>query len=160
MMEGAQDTSDDASSFELSYKAQSDVIVHSPVRSSSKVPYNQYYANVNGTPEQPKTLRGAAAERTRVSPSLGQRDDDVTTRPENVKAGRKIHTSSSSTSSRSHKLQPIRTSEDGMLSASEDMGRAFEQLIQSDQTIQYTLTPQTMRELEVNNSIFYNQSLN
>jgi hypothetical protein len=30
-----------------------------------------------------------------------------------------------------------------------DMARNFEELIQSDQTIQYTLTPENMRELDV-----------
>lgn len=161
MMEGGQDTSDDASSFAPSFKAQSDVLVHSPIRSSSKVPHNQYYTDVNGSPEQPRTVRGVAAERTRVSPSHGQREDDVTPKPETYgKAGRKIHTSSSSTSSGSHKLRPIRTSEDGMPSAGEDKGRSFEQLIQSDQTIQYTLTPQTMRELEVSNHISYDKDIN
>jgi hypothetical protein len=124
--------------------------IGSPPRTSSKFPPNHQYAEVNGTPESPRTVRGVAGERSRVSPTQEQRDGDVTPKLEIYnKAGRKIHTSSSSTSSGSHKLRPIRTSEDGMPSAGEDKGRSFEELIQSDQTIQYTLTPQTMRELEV-----------
>lgn len=58
-----------------------------------------------------------------------------------------IHKSSSSTSS--HRLKPVRTSEDSMPNGSDDKGQSFEQLIRSDQTIQYTLTPQNMREIEV-----------
>ena len=139
--EGARDTSHEHSSY---------VKVGSPPRTSSKFPPNQQYADANGRPESPRTARGVAAERSRASPTQEHRDGDVTPKLEIYnKAGRKIHTSSSSTSSGSHKLRPIRTSEDGMPSSGEDKGRSFEELIQSDQTIQYTLTPQTMRELEV-----------
>jgi hypothetical protein len=133
----------------------SHVKVHSPPRTSSKFPPSQQYAEVNGALESPRTVRSVATERSRVSPTQGHRDGEVTPKQETYnKAGRKIHTSSSSTSSGSHKLRPIRTSEDGMPSAGEDKGRSFEQLIQSDQTIQYTLTPQSMRELEVNRRSF------
>ena len=144
--EGTRDTSNEPSSY---------VKIGSPPRSSSKFPPSQQYANVSGTPESPRTVRGVAGERSRVSPTQEHRDGDVTPKQEIYnKAGRKIHTSSSSTSSGSHKLRPIRTSEDGMPGAGEDKGRSFEQLIQSDQTIQYTLTPQTMRELEVSCQTF------
>ncbi|MCJ1322209.1 hypothetical protein MMC15_007556 [Xylographa vitiligo] len=57
-------------------------------------------------------------------------------------------------------LVPSRTSSDGskatgderqhrISSQSSDRQQSFEQLMNSDQTIQYTLTPQTMREIEV-----------
>jgi hypothetical protein len=143
--EGAHDASD-----ERSY-----VKVHSPPRTSSKFLPSQQYSDANGTAESPRIVRSVAAERSRVSPTQEQRDGEVTPKQEMYsKTGRKIHTSSSSTSSGSHKLRPIRTSEDSMPSAGEDKGKSFEQLIQSDQTIQYTLTPQTMRELEVNRQTF------
>jgi hypothetical protein len=135
---------------EVSKELPSHVKVGSPPRTSSKFPPSQQYGNINGTPESPRTVRGITTERSRISPTQDYRDGEVTPKQETYnKAGRKIHTSSSSTSSGSHKLRPIRTSEDGMPSTGEDKGRSFEQLIQSDQTIQYTLTPQTMRELEV-----------
>ncbi len=136
---------------DMSHEPSSHVKVHSPPRTTSKFPPSQQYPDVNSTPESPRTVRGVAVERSRVSPTQDHRDGDITPKQDTyTKAGRKIHTSSSSTSSGSHKLRPIRTSEDGMPSAGEDKGRSFEQLIQSDQTIQYTLTPQSMRELEVN----------
>ena len=43
----------------------------------------------------------------------------------------------------------MRTSEDSGPRGTEDKSQSFEQLIRSDQTIQYTLTPQNMRDIEV-----------
>ncbi len=43
----------------------------------------------------------------------------------------------------------MRTSEDSSHNVVESKGQSFEQLIRSDQTIQYTLTPQNMRDIEV-----------
>ncbi|KAM3074246.1 hypothetical protein ACMFMG_002932 [Clarireedia jacksonii] len=53
---------------------------------------------------------------------------------------------STSSSSSVQKIKPIRTSEDGGPSTSEL--KSFDQLIQGSETIQYTLTPQTMRNIE------------
>ncbi|KAL2141275.1 hypothetical protein VTI28DRAFT_2647 [Corynascus sepedonium] len=47
----------------------------------------------------------------------------------------------------STRLKAVQTSEDGMQSRI-DVVRNFEELIQSDETIQYTLTPESMRDLE------------
>lgn len=55
-----------------------------------------------------------------------------------AKSKRSIYTSGSTSSSVSRKLRVVRTSEEGAM-------ENFDQLIQSDQTIQYTLTPQTVR---------------
>jgi hypothetical protein len=63
-------------------------------------------------------------------------------------AARPTHTSGSSVSS-SQKYKPIRASEDSISRRPEDVARNFEELIQSDQTIQYTLTPEGMRDLDV-----------
>lgn len=98
---------------------------------------------------------------------------------------RPTHTSGSGTSQVSQKLKgligrqhgdndkeflPLRTSseESGSVSASassdkhfqtiakvDDKQRSFEQLMQSDETIQYTLTPQSMREIEVCNAYHF-----
>ncbi|KAL3422482.1 hypothetical protein PVAG01_06638 [Phlyctema vagabunda] len=57
------------------------------------------------------------------------------------------HNSGSSISSTStNKLKPVRTSED--IGRPQDRGRSFDDLIRSDQTIQYTLTPQSMRNVQ------------
>ncbi|KAG5918381.1 hypothetical protein E4U42_006872 [Claviceps africana] len=58
-----------------------------------------------------------------------------------------IHTAASSVSSATSRLKPVRTSEDGS-SRSESVARNFEELIQSNQTITYTLTPETMRDVD------------
>lgn len=59
-----------------------------------------------------------------------------------------LHTSTSSTSSANNRpnLKPARTSEESVPSSRADVARNFEELIQSDETIQYTLTPQSMRD--------------
>lgn len=52
------------------------------------------------------------------------------------------------------KLKAVRTSEEGM-QARIDVVRNFEELIQSDETIQYTLTPESMRDLDVSTALFF-----
>lgn len=63
-------------------------------------------------------------------------------------AGRKQSVASSISSSTS-KFKPKRSSEESTVMRPEDVARNFEQLIQSDQTIQYTLTPENMRDMDV-----------
>ncbi|KAG4435933.1 hypothetical protein IFR05_008590 [Cadophora sp. M221] len=68
--------------------------------------------------------------------------------PDHISKGqRPIHTSGSGSSSGSHKLKPVHTDDSGSRNV-ERKGQSFEQLIRSDQTIQYTLTPQNMRDIE------------
>lgn len=60
---------------------------------------------------------------------------------------RPIHSSGSSATGR---LKAVRTSEDNSsTSRSESVARNFEELIQSNQTITYTLTPESMRDVDV-----------
>ena len=73
-------------------------------------------------------------------------------------APRQLHTSGSSSTSSTNKLKPVRTSEEsGHASTKAEMARNFEELIQSDQTIQYTLTPEGMRDIEVRGSELYHR---
>lgn len=65
--------------------------------------------------------------------------DQATVRPK--------HTPASSVSS--HKMRTTRGSQDSTATRPEELARNFEELIQSNETIQYTLTPENMRELEV-----------
>lgn len=69
-------------------------------------------------------------------------------------APRQIHTSGSSVSSATSRLKPVRTSEESSSTRPEDVARNFEELIQSDQTIQYTLTPESMRDFDVSISAY------
>ncbi|CAI4215216.1 unnamed protein product [Parascedosporium putredinis] len=46
------------------------------------------------------------------------------------------------------RLKPVRTSEESGTARPQDVARNFEQLIQSDETIQYTLTPEGMRDMD------------
>lgn len=62
---------------------------------------------------------------------------------------RAIHTSGSSASSVTGKMKVVRSSEDNSsTSRSESVARNFEELIQSNQTITYTLTPESMRHAD------------
>lgn len=68
--------------------------------------------------------------------------DQTTIRPK--------HTPASSVSS--HKMRATRGSQDSTATRPGELARNFEELIQSNETIQYTLTPENMRELEVSYS--------
>ncbi|GKT52581.1 uncharacterized protein ColSpa_12762 [Colletotrichum spaethianum] len=73
-------------------------------------------------------------------PAAGQDSPDRT---------RHLRTSGSSGSSSTGKIRAVRNSEDSKASGRADnLPRNFEELIQSDQTIQYTLTPENMRDLD------------
>ncbi|KAI0853192.1 hypothetical protein F5Y00DRAFT_134509 [Daldinia vernicosa] len=70
--------------------------------------------------------------------------------PESPKMPRSMP--SDSPSSTSAKFKAVRTSEDGSPRRSEDRARDFEQLIHSQETLQYTLTPENMRDIDSSSS--------
>lgn len=148
MMEGAPDTSDEASSVAPSNDAQSmseyGVNGHASSDSTSTKPSSRR------VPDQEPSIQAQynVINPLRSSPPRPSRDETRRIAPE-PKSQRSIHTSGSGSSSNSHKIKPIRTSQESTSTLAEDKGRSFEQLIRSDQTIQYTLTPQNMRNIEV-----------
>ncbi|KAI1142613.1 hypothetical protein F5Y05DRAFT_409761 [Hypoxylon sp. FL0543] len=107
----------------------------------------------NRTPPMP-TLPEKSASRPAYgrSTSAGASSDNSVRRgsPESPKLPR--HMPSESPSSASTKFKAVRTSEDGSSRRSEDRARDFEQLIQSNETLQYTLTPENMRDIDSNSS--------
>lgn len=64
--------------------------------------------------------------------------------PESPKLARPIQSDSPSLA----RLKPTRTSEDSNFNRPEDVARNFEELIQSNETLQYTLTPENMRNID------------
>jgi hypothetical protein len=109
-----------------------------PERSAGR----QAVANTSAL-RQPATIGQVSVERSRArSPSQGS-----SSRPRDSSTGRNRQQPPSDSPS-SIKLKAVRTSEEGM-QARIDVVRDFEELIQSNQTIQYTLTPESMRDLEV-----------
>ncbi|KAH8601066.1 hypothetical protein B0O99DRAFT_589925 [Bisporella sp. PMI_857] len=134
-IEGAQGTFDEASGSH-GPRSPSDYAVngHSPSTSSKSNSQNQQ-----------RNVRPQATGIRNSPPRLSREEFPRKELPKNHRA---IHTSGSSTSSMSNKLKPVRTSEESGPTPVEDKGRSFEQLIRSDQTIQYTLTPQNMRDIE------------
>jgi hypothetical protein len=136
MMEGAPDTSDEASSVAPSYDGQS----------FSERGRDGHSPSVSATSLPQRSVRPQPPSIPRASPPRSSREE--ISRKE-VRHQRSIHTSGSGSSSVSHKLKAVRTSEDSVPSAIEDKGKSFEQLMRSDQTIQYTLTPANMRDISV-----------
>lgn len=78
-------------------------------------------------------------------------------RAEAEATGRKQSVASSVSSSTS-KRKTKNSSEENLVMRPEDVARNFEQLIQSDQTIQYTLTPENMRNFDVSVFRFFPSS--
>ncbi|KAG0646166.1 hypothetical protein D0Z07_8338 [Hyphodiscus hymeniophilus] len=135
MMEGAPDTSDEASSIALSqdgYSASEHGLNgHSPSVSASSSAYTQR--------DPSRSIRPHATSIPRHSPPMPK---EQSKRPNHTPG------SASGSSSVSNKLKPVRTSEESPTNAAGDKSQSFEQLIHSDQTIQYTLTPKNMRNIE------------
>ena len=108
----------------------------------------QVYANTSAQLQGPSTIGLPSVEHTRNrSPS----------EPASAfKRSQERQNSGSTTSSLSTKLKPLRTSEEAAPTPSPaDLARNFEDLIQSDQTIQYTLTPESMRDFDVSSCRSY-----
>lgn len=59
------------------------------------------------------------------------------------------HAHSAASSASSNKVRPARVSQDSTATRPEESAKDFEELIRSNETIQYTLTPESMREIEV-----------
>jgi len=128
------------------YEEGPEVPSKSPVRSKPTSPTlpersSSRQANVPHSPTTIGVISSGPGERT----SPGRSRDQTVPRP--------THTSGSSVSS--HKFKPMRASEDSASMRPEDVARNFEQLIQSDQTIQYTLTPEGMRDMDVSFLVFF-----
>lgn len=138
MMENAPDTSDEASSIAPSY---SDASVF-----QSDLPAGSY----SGPSKKDTHTRNRtnASDRSvgKSSPPRSHREEDMGPKPEFL--NKSARQGSSSSSIKSYKLRPIRTSEEST-SAIEDKGQTFEQLIRSETTLQYTLTPSNMRGIDV-----------
>lgn len=86
-----------------------------------------------------------SVERTKT----GESDEEPSLPIHNNSSSRPSHTSGSSVSSGTGRLKAVRTSEDNGSSRADNVARNFEELIQSNQTITYTLTPENMRDIDV-----------
>ncbi|KAI7784896.1 hypothetical protein LA080_008927 [Diaporthe eres] len=80
-------------------------------------------------------------------PDLHREYGDASRPSQDQSTIRQLHTSGSSSAS-SHKVRAARGSQDSTATRPEDVARNFEELIHSNETIQYTLTPENMREIE------------
>ncbi|ODA83651.1 hypothetical protein RJ55_02166 [Drechmeria coniospora] len=118
---------------------------------------------VDGAPATPPrdaenlNLHSPTADSRGVPPDerLGAKDTDEDISLPRLQTNlppRHAHTPASSISSVTSRLKPVRDSDDNS-SRSESVARNFEELIQSNQTISYTLTPENMRGIDSNRSL-------
>ncbi|CAK7275563.1 hypothetical protein SEPCBS57363_006761 [Sporothrix epigloea] len=105
-------------------------------------------------PPSPRVVNFSSPSRSRDQQvrTQGPARTDAQPRAEAEATGRKQSVASSVSSSTS-KLKTKNSSEENSVMRPEDVARNFEQLIQSDQTIQYTLTPENMRNFDSTRSI-------
>lgn len=181
MMEDAHDTSDEASSVTYStdnhHSTTTSALLADRDRAgsglsrrsespSSKISHTKHSStgeklSQSGSQNLPGTERAAVQRVT--PPPLSQRDPIAyrSQRSESFTSNRDkrpIHTSGSVTSTASTKRIPLprsNSSEVGLGIANEgtdDKKRSLERLLQSDETIHYTLTPQNVREMEVSST--------
>ncbi|KUI61034.1 hypothetical protein VP1G_08244 [Cytospora mali] len=92
---------------------------------------------------QPSTIGIVSVDRS----GMPRDADDAPITSQDQSANRQPHASGSSPAS-SHKMRAARSSQDSTAARPGDVARNFDDLIQSNETIQYTLTPDSMRELE------------
>lgn len=131
MVENAPDTSDDASTY-------SDQSALSP--NATATARQEYF-------KQPRKSSLQSLVNGRPSPRISEEQQPMRNEIAN-KSMQKLHTSGSSTSSiKSYRARPVRDSEDSMPSPKlgEGIGKNFDDLIRSETTLQYTLTPSSMR---------------
>lgn len=137
MMENAPDTSDEASSIAPSY---SDASVF-----QSDLPAGSYSGPGRNNAHTRNRTNASDRSVGKSSPPRSHREEDMGPKPEFL--NKSARQGSSSSSIKSYKVRPVRTSEEST-STPEDKGQTFEQLIRSETTLQYTLTPSNMRGID------------
>lgn len=95
---------------------------------------------------------GGHSSRQKGRPTAEQDEEESTPSLHSITPPRQIHTSGSSASSGASRFKAVRTTSDDASNRAESMARNFEELIQSNQTITYTLTPENMRDIDVRSS--------
>ncbi|PBP17375.1 hypothetical protein BUE80_DR011855, partial [Diplocarpon rosae] len=140
MVEGARETSGRLSPQAPSIGAHSvhdkAPSPHSPSASTSMTPYYRLAAPVDSqAPHRESPGLRPFSPRTGAPESTG-------------KGQRSLHTSGSWSSSSSQKVRAVRTSNESVARSVDPKGQSFEDLMRSDQTIQYTLTSQNMQDIE------------
>lgn len=112
----------------------------SPTRQS-----NASLSPTHAQSSQQTSIGVVSVERTRTRTA-----SEISGSQSQEQVSRHLHTSGSASTTSTNRLRPVRASEDSANKA--DVARNFEELIHSDQTIQYTLTPENMRDIESQSS--------
>ncbi|KAG9234862.1 hypothetical protein BJ875DRAFT_290514 [Amylocarpus encephaloides] len=142
MMEVAPDTSDEASSVAPSYETRS--MSENGTRADSP----SASVSTQRPGDQQKSLRSISTNvsQTTTTPRSG-REEPVRKVSDYARTPKSTRTSGSNSDTASQKYLATRTSEEDSVNGGK--AQSFDQLIRSDQTIQYTLTPENMRNIEV-----------
>jgi hypothetical protein len=123
--------------------AQSNIVEDRPPEIPRKAPGHP--SRVSGRTDSTGQI---SIERVRTRDS----DEDVPHSLQPNLALKQTTTAGSTGSSGAQRIKAMRTSEDNSSSRADDVARTFEELIQSNQTITYTLTPENMRDMDVGNT--------
>jgi hypothetical protein len=150
MMEGAPDTSDEDSVHAQERDVHAEIYANGSPRNTH---FTKPYMEIDKLADQHPLARNTTHSTNGVSPV----DDELTPRPF-LLSQRSLTSGSiaSISSQKSQKHKAVRTSEDsvrGGRSSESDKGKSFEELIRSNETISYTLTPQSMKKMEVSISL-------
>ncbi|KAH6655895.1 hypothetical protein BKA67DRAFT_562088 [Truncatella angustata] len=115
-----------------------------PMQQSYQQSYHQPQRYPSPLPTVPEksSARKPSIDRTQPATTRGSPESPTLARPK---------LSDSPSSSTSNKYKPMRNSEDGGSQRPQDVAKNFEELLQNNQTIQYTLTPENMRNIDAPN---------
>ncbi|KAK8040716.1 hypothetical protein PG991_000504 [Apiospora marii] len=95
------------------------------------------------------TLPEKSANRPTYAHSSVDRTTSHRASPESPKRAWPKQGDSPTSSTNSNKFKAVRSSEESTSQRAHDVAKNFEELLQNDETIQYTLTPENMRDMEL-----------
>ncbi|KAK7973048.1 hypothetical protein PG988_007182 [Apiospora saccharicola] len=95
------------------------------------------------------TLPEKSANRPTYAHSSVDRTTSHRASPESPKRSWPKQGDSPTSSTNSNKFKAVRSSEESTSHRAHDVAKNFEELLQNDETIQYTLTPENMRDMEI-----------
>lgn len=128
---------------------QSDQVHYSAGGASSKPTKSATDAQFSDTPYRSAAHHNRQIPGPAADQAVPEESEESALPLHSIVPPRQIHTSGSSASSGASRFRAVRTTSDDSSNRAESMARNFEELIQSNQTITYTLTPENMRDIDV-----------
>ncbi|KAL6859687.1 hypothetical protein J3F83DRAFT_322361 [Trichoderma novae-zelandiae] len=119
-----------------------------PAHQSDQAPHSARGASSKATKSATDTQFADISYRAAAEQAVPEESEEAASPLSSAVPPRPTHTSNSSTSSGAGRFRAVRTASDDASNRAGSMARTFEELIQSDQTITYTLTPENMRDID------------